>query len=76
VASQLMGINEVPAGYCQDSVLRIAVLPSFLTGCNSHSASFSTVTWTMQILQCCLPTVNLRLCYNSFSRYIPYAFPA
>jgi hypothetical protein len=72
-----MGINEAPPGYFQDSVLRKAVLPSFLTVHNSvlrkavlpsfltvhnsHSASF----FTMQILQCCLQTASLRLCGNS-----------
>ena len=48
-----MGINEAPPGYFQDSVLRKAVLPCFLTVHNSHSASF----FTMQILRCCLHTV-------------------
>jgi hypothetical protein len=46
---------------CQDSVLRKAVLPSFLTVHNSLSANF----FTMQILQCCLHTVSLRLGENS-----------
>ena len=54
-------VNEAPPGYFQDSVLRKAVLPSFLTVHNSHSASF----FTMQILQCCLHTVSLRLGENS-----------